>query len=186
MILVFIQQVSNASESQMESVNTIPQKDQNNHVLSNGDKESNLNPKGSIQNHCLVTYESKKLIALFAKERSKPRTCGRKRHRASSPMQADCRLMQVAQIHANDLNDHQTLSHQGSDNSSVGDRAKRAGFDWAIISENIAQGQKTENEVLTSWLESPAHCNNIMNSKFDKLGVGRSGDYWVAVFAHAQ
>lgn len=168
------------------SSNNPSDKDENKNNIQNKEKQSDLNSSEENQNHYSDTDESKKLITLFAQARSKSRKCGRKRYRAAEEMRSDYRLMRAAQEHAEDMNDKRILSHRGSDNSTVGSRTKRAGFIWKIVGENVAQGQKTEAEALSSWLDSPAHCKNIMNPKFDKIGVGRAGDYWVAVFARAQ
>ena len=55
--------------------------------------------------------------------------------------------------------------------------------------ENIAAGQSSPSEVMTSWMNSTGHRENILSSDFTKLGVGykyRSGtlygNYWVQMF----
>ena len=55
--------------------------------------------------------------------------------------------------------------------------------------ENVARGQKNLNEVLTTWLNSPMHCANIMNPKFTDYAVACTFDstekqkpYWAQQF----
>ena len=69
------------------------------------------------------------------------------------------------------------------------DRALRAGYKWRTIGENIASGQRTAQEAVQGWLDSPGHCANIMNAAFAEMGVGyavnpaRGTLYWTQVLA---
>ena len=58
---------------------------------------------------------------------------------------------------------------------------------WNRVGENIAWGQRDEAHVTDSWMKSPGHRANIMNSRFTHVGFGfaQSSDgqiYWCAVF----
>jgi uncharacterized protein YkwD len=60
-------------------------------------------------------------------------------------------------------------------------------FDFKTRGENIAFGQKTENDVMKSWMGSTGHRRNILNSKFEYMGVGVATNkndtiYWCVVF----
>jgi uncharacterized protein YkwD len=53
--------------------------------------------------------------------------------------------------------------------------------------ENIAQGQRTAQEVVNAWMNSPGHRANILNSNFTEIGVGVVRDSngrasWVQLF----
>ena len=48
----------------------------------------------------------------------------------------------------------------------------KAGYTWSAAGENIAAGQTTPSAVVTSWMNSSGHCNNIMSPSFKHLGVG--------------
>jgi hypothetical protein len=70
------------------------------------------------------------------------------------------------------------------------DRATRAGYRWKLIGENIASGQRTPEEAVASWLDSPGHCANLMNPRFTEMGaayaVNPQNDnrtaFWTQVF----
>jgi uncharacterized protein YkwD len=47
----------------------------------------------------------------------------------------------------------------------------------------LAVGVETEDEVIQMWLDSPGHCENIMNPDVLEMGVGTSGPYWTMVLA---
>ena len=82
------------------------------------------------------------------------------------------------------------IGHKGSDRSMPADRATRAGYAWVSIAENVAAGQTTADEVVSTWLASPGHCANLMNPRYSDTGVAyavdpasEKGIYWAQVFA---
>jgi uncharacterized protein YkwD len=61
---------------------------------------------------------------------------------------------------------------------------KQFGISYKAAGENIAMGQRTPEEVVTAWMNSPGHRANILNANFTHLGVGyvASGNYWTQMF----
>jgi uncharacterized protein YkwD len=80
------------------------------------------------------------------------------------------------------------FEHRGSDGSQPKDRVLRAGYRSRLTGENIAYGPESAEEVVSGWLASPGHCANIMESRFQDIGVGlaigrdRRQIYWVQNF----
>ena len=71
--------------------------------------------------------------------------------------------------------------------STLTTRAADSGYDFWIIGENLAGGQRSPAEAINDWMNSPCHRENILNPAFTELGVGvRSGGdygfYWVQEF----
>ncbi|MEO0541322.1 MAG: CAP domain-containing protein, partial [Cyanobacteria bacterium P01_A01_bin.105] len=54
------------------------------------------------------------------------------------PLRLSTQLGQAAQAHAADMARHRTLSHQGSNGSSMVDRIEATGYDYRAIGENVA------------------------------------------------
>jgi uncharacterized protein YkwD len=52
--------------------------------------------------------------------------------------------------------------------------------------ENVAYGQSSPREVMTAWMNSRGHRNNILNSRYTTIGVGAVTNgrtiYWTQVF----
>ncbi len=74
-----------------------------------------------------------------------------------------------------------------STNTSLPDRAIEFGYEYLVIGENLAAGQRTPAQVMEDWMQSPGHAANILDPRFTELGVGvRSGGeyglYWVQEF----
>jgi uncharacterized protein YkwD len=102
----------------------------------------------------------------------------------------DAQLEQAAYTHSNDMANYNFFSHTGSDGSSVSTRVTAQGYTWSSVGENIAAGQKDVDAVMTSWINSPGHCLNIMSANFTQMGASfvtnsstQYGIYWTQVFA---
>jgi uncharacterized protein YkwD len=91
------------------------------------------------------------------------------------PLQLSARLCESAAIHALDMAKHRKLDHNGSDGSTVADRVKRKGYAYVRVGENIAEGQETVEQVMSTWLKSPGHRENILGD-FTEIGAVRVED----------
>ncbi|HYH32560.1 MAG TPA: CAP domain-containing protein [Pseudonocardia sp.] len=99
-----------------------------------------------------------------------------------SPVSVDDRLAEAAQEHARDQAEQEQMSHEGSDGSTVGERATRAGYRWSSIGENVAWGTTSAERVMEMWMESSGHRDNILNCRFRHIGVDEVNGYWSQVF----
>ncbi|HEX6501262.1 MAG TPA: CAP domain-containing protein [Micromonosporaceae bacterium] len=103
-----------------------------------------------------------------------------------APLHTDERLRTAARAHSVDMATHHNLSHTGSDGSTFSDRARAAGYPQPM-SENIADGYPTADDVVRAWLNSAGHRSNILNCQTRAVGVGLAyaGDgtpYWTQDF----
>jgi uncharacterized protein YkwD len=103
-------------------------------------------------------------------------------------LRADSKLHTAARDHGAEMASLQQLTDTGANGSSPGDRMKLAGYDtsagWA---ENVAAGYPTPQAVMTGWMNSEGHRNNILNCSLRAIGVGvaRAGNgqlYWTQDF----
>lgn len=90
-------------------------------------------------------------------------------------------LEAIAAAHGSDMRRNGFFSHQGSDGSTIGDRALRNGYNYCLIAENIAVGQRTAKRVTQAWIKSRGHRRNMLNSDVTEIGVIQAGKYWVMV-----
>jgi uncharacterized protein YkwD len=131
-----------------------------------------------------------RVLELINQARSEPRTCGTTRFDAAKPLRASRALDSAALTHALDMAQQQFFQHEGSDGSTPGVRATRAGYVWSRVGENIAAGVINAEETVQGWLASPGHCANIMQPLFTEMGVGyavtrnaKPNIYWSQVLA---
>lgn len=130
------------------------------------------------------------MLASVNETRVVSRNCANDVMPAVRKLQWDCDLQLAAIGHAVDMSDNDFFAHTGSDGSTPGIRATRAGYTWLSVGENIAAGQRSVEEVMTGWLESTDHCKNIMSPHHVEFGFGYSVNdetryrrYWVQMFA---
>jgi uncharacterized protein YkwD len=46
------------------------------------------------------------------------------------------------------------------------------GLRFSAAAENIAYGQRSAQEVMNSWMNSPGHKANILSKSYTQIGVG--------------
>lgn len=71
--------------------------------------------------------------------------------------------------------------------TSLSDRAESFGYDYSVIGENLAAGQRSVERAFSDWMSSEGHRANILDERFVEIGIGvRSGGalgvYWVQEF----
>ena len=94
----------------------------------------------------------------------------------------DTALARAAQLHAEDMVAQDYFDHESLDGRSFSDRTDMAGYDASPAGENIAAGQRSPEQVMTSWMNSPGHRNNILSERANEIGVGLYENHWVQVF----
>lgn len=117
-----------------------------------------------------------------------------------SALTADNRLMEAAQLHAEDLAWQAARAqlatyghgpHQGSDGSLPADRVRRAGYNYRIVGENVAAGRQVPEFTVADWIESDGHFRTMTDRRVREAGAGFAYNpqdqqfqyYWVLVVA---
>lgn len=116
--------------------------------------------------------------------------CGTRSFGPAPPLALSGTLSGVAFGHAADMAQHNYFEHQDPAGNSPADRVRAVGYREKLVGENIAYGPESVEEVVKGWLDSPGHCANIMDPRFEEMGIavsnGRAalqGLYWVQVLA---
>lgn len=97
----------------------------------------------------------------------------------------DADLSRIARLKSQDMKNKRYFSHQSPTYGSPFQMMKDFGVSYRSAGENIAMGQRTPEEVMTAWMNSPGHRANILNASFTRIGVGyvQNGNYWTQMFA---
>jgi uncharacterized protein YkwD len=103
-----------------------------------------------------------------------------------SPLHWNRLLMAAARSHVQDLAARRVLTHGGVDGSAPEQRVEAQGYHYGQMGENVAVGQRTVQEVMQTWMQSPPHRRNILGD-FSDIGVAHALDagsrpYWCVVF----
>ena len=118
-----------------------------------------------------------------------------------SPLAAHETLSRTAQAYASEMVATAHFAHVDSRGGSVSDRVLSVGGSldpWLELGENLGWGtlsQGTPRALVTGWMNSPSHRDNVLYSTFNQVGVGiadgipaaggSDGLTYVAVFGRA-
>lgn len=102
--------------------------------------------------------------------------------RGLKPLTHRADLKNVAEKKAQDMINSNYFSHTSPNYGSPFDMMKTFGISYQMAGENIAKGQKSPQEVMNSWMNSPGHRENILKPEYDAIGVGYYNGAWVQMF----
>jgi uncharacterized YkwD family protein len=99
-------------------------------------------------------------------------------------LKADAQLNGVAQKKSVDMQQNNYFSHTSPTYGSPFDMMRDFGVTYKSAGENIAQGQRTPQEVVNAWMNSEGHRKNILSANFTHIGVGyeKTGNHWTQMF----
>lgn len=127
----------------------------------------------------------------------------RRRDVGIPPLLWSSELAELASAQAHDMCERGYLSHKNPEGEDPIARAMngQAGrfvcepvvpIPFILIGENIARGFDSPESVLTAWMNSPLHRNNILGSEYTHIGIGTCdtsgwdykgcGKHWVVIF----
>ncbi|KAI8811480.1 WSC domain-containing protein, partial [Cladochytrium replicatum] len=107
------------------------------------------------------------------------------------PVTHDIRLSKAAADHSKDMASHCTMTHNGFDGSSFGERINRyASWTWA--GEIIGAGFGSTTDIMNAWKGSSTHYNIMVNSNAKQVGFalitnngcGQYKTYWSGELAN--
>ena len=129
-------------------------------------------------------------LELINEARARGARCGRRQFAPAPPVTLSRTLDGVALGHAADMAEHNYFEHQDLTGQSPADRVRASGYRESLAGENIAYGPNSVEEAVQGWLDSPDHCENIMDPRFAQMGIAsaagrsaRQGLYWVQLLA---
>ncbi|MDV6377116.1 CAP domain-containing protein [Sporosarcina sp. GW1-11] len=100
------------------------------------------------------------------------------------PLQIDAALQKSAKQKSADMAMNRYFSHTSPTYGSPFDQMKSNGVTYRQAAENIAMGQRSAQEVVTAWMNSAGHRQNILTPGFTHIGIGydANGHYWTQQF----
>ena len=103
-----------------------------------------------------------------------------------SSLTLDSSLVEAASIRAKELSD--SFLHTRPNGSSCFTVLSELGISYGTAGENIAVGYSSSQSVMEGWRSSSGHYQNIISSKFKKIGIGvniiNNQYYWVQIFSN--
>ncbi|KRG12522.1 hypothetical protein ACA30_18835 [Virgibacillus soli] len=101
-----------------------------------------------------------------------------------SALKVDTTLSKMAREKSRDMSANNYFDHNSPTYGSPFDMMKQYGISYRSAGENIAMGQRSPQEVVNGWMNSPGHRANILNENYTHIGVGyiSNGNYWTQEF----
>ncbi len=97
-------------------------------------------------------------------------------------------LNKSAEKKLQDMFSNQYFEHQSPTGVSVSDLVRNADYQYIVVGENLALGNfGGDQQVVTAWMNSPGHRANIMDPRFQEIGVAvgkglyKGKEQWIAV-----
>jgi uncharacterized protein YkwD len=88
-------------------------------------------------------------------------------------------LSAEAEAKALDMISKQYFAHVAPDGTDLGALAKKYGYDYLNVGENLALGDfRSSLDVVTGWMNSPGHRANILHKEFTEIGVAAVEGNW--------
>ena len=134
--------------------------------------------KLTIPSMTAINTMENEVIRLTNIERSK---------RGLAVLKTNWQVSRCARYKSQDMINKNYFAHQSPTYGSPFDMIESFGISMAAGGENIAMGQRTPQEVVTAWMNSPGHRSNILSTAYTEIGVGcakssNGSYYWTQMF----
>lgn len=120
--------------------------------------------------------------------RAAGRRCGSHGMAPAPPLRWDAQLQSAAEGHSQDMARRNYFEHRSPEGREVSQRVSASHYRWKSVGENLAGGDRSIAEAVEGWLNSPDHCENLMDPKFVDVAVAcvaqpgtEWGTYWTMV-----
>lgn len=87
------------------------------------------------------------------------------------PLRLNPRLSLAASDRVNDMFEKHYFDHVSPDGVDPFTWADKRGYDYTEIGENLAVGYRTADDIVDSWMHSPAHRENILKPVYREIGI---------------
>ena len=132
----------------------------------------------AIATHCAAAPAPEEVLQRLNAARSQGAIC----HHAGStivvaaPLQWSANLAAVAAAQSRDMAELKQMQHRDTQNRNLTERLLAMGYRFSSAAENVAVGYASLDAVVDAWLDSEAHCENLMNAVVLELGLACSDD----------
>jgi len=87
-----------------------------------------------------------------------------------APLRLDPVLTEASALHAREMANHATISHQFNGEPELATRGANAGAHFSLISENV--GEAPSSVIIHDlWMHSPGHRANLLDPNVDSIGI---------------
>lgn len=88
-----------------------------------------------------------------------------------SPLSVNEQLSAAAKAKASDMFQDQYWAHFSPQGKSPWDFMRQSGYRYVVAGENLARDFLHTEEMMHAWMNSPTHKENIVNGKYQEIGI---------------
>ena len=137
----------------------------------------------------LIKVERKKeLEGILTKEGIIEETNAQREKFGLLPLKESEILNESAKMKLEDMFKKEYFSHYSPTGEGIEDLMKKVNYEYIVVGENLAMGNfENDKEIVKAWMESPEHRENILNERYQEIGVAtKQGIFqdkkvWIAV-----
>lgn len=89
-----------------------------------------------------------------------------------APLKYNVSLSQSAAAKAQDMFANNYWAHNSPQGKTPWDFFKSAGYQYSVAGENLAKDFYDTDGLVKAWMNSPTHRDNIVNAKYQEIGIG--------------
>ena len=89
----------------------------------------------------------------------------------AAPLKWSASLAAVAAAQAQDMAVLSRMGHRDRQDRGLAERLKAMGYRYSAAAENVAVGYPTVDAVVDAWIDSAAHCDNLMSTAVREIGL---------------
>jgi uncharacterized protein YkwD len=120
-----------------------------------------LNAQSGSQHAISLTVAEQYLLAAANQDRA---------NQGLRPLHLDPVLTEASILHAREMADHATISHQFPNEPELAERGANAGAHFSLISENV--GEAPSSVIIHDlWMHSEGHRANLLDPEVDSIGI---------------
>jgi hypothetical protein len=93
-----------------------------------------------------------------------------RRARGVAPLQWDDSLYRAAWLHAREMAERESISHQYAGEPELAERAQTSGAHFSVVAENVAEAP-TALMIHQGWMESEHHRDNLLDPRLDRIAI---------------
>jgi uncharacterized protein YkwD len=137
----------------------------------------------------LIKVEKEKVFeGILTKEGIISQTNAQREKFGLPPLKESEILNLSAKMKLEDMFEKQYFSHDSPTGETLEDLMKKVNYEYIVVGENLAMGNfESDKEVVEGWMQSPGHRENILNPRYQEIGVAaKEGIFqgkkvWIAV-----
>jgi uncharacterized protein YkwD len=107
--------------------------------------------------------------------------CGWRSMPPAPPLRWNTALQAAASGHSRDMARRNYFDHRSPEGRTVSERTSATHYKFRMVGENLAGGDRNVASAVQGWVDSPSHCQNMMNAQFTEVAVacvGQPGSQW--------